>query len=380
MISSKPFDKLLGSLYAAPTRPELWNVFLKEFGAVSRTNKAALISHHLPGAEHRMLASLGDSVEDKENVRLYENLYSRFDEWTLRFPRKEPGRVVQGEDLWSKRALLKSTFYNEFLKKVDICHMACVGVAGSAGVFEALSIFRASSEGDFDPEQLAALEQVVPHLKIALYTRRKLLELESRVSEMETALDHLNAALVLVDATAKVLFANKKARVLLDCRDGLLFDRGELNTQSVLEGAALRSTLIHAAKAGAGEAAPKARPMLISRDQKRPLQVVAVPCRPETLGVSMRAAAVVFITDPDDKPTARPETLRLLFGLTRAEIKLALLLLEGRSLSEAAELNDVQRETVRSQLKSIFRKTSTRRQSDLMGMLVRLPEGHKRTD
>ncbi len=51
-----------------------------------------------------------------------------------------------------------------------------------------------------------------------------------------------------------------------------------------------------------------------------------------------------------------------------------MVLLDGKSLLEAAELNNVGKETVRSQLKSIFGKTGTRRQSELIGLLARLPE------
>jgi DNA-binding CsgD family transcriptional regulator len=255
--------------------------------------------------------------------------------------------------------------------------MACVAVAGPPGVVEGLSIYRGPSEDEFDRDQLAALERIVPHLRTALYTRRKLLELESRVSDMETTLDRLNTALVLVEASGKVLFANRNARTILHCRDGLVFDRGELIAHYATDGAALRAALVNATKTGTGKGA---RAVLISRANKRPLQIVAVPCRPETLGTHEKAATVVFITDPDQRVPACPETLRVLFSFTRAEIKLAMVLLDGRSLSEAAALNGVGRETVRSQLKSIFLKTNTRRQSELIGLLARLPEGNTGTE
>ena len=79
---------------------------------------------------------------------------------------------------------LKSTFYNEFLKRFDTCQMACLATVGSQGIFEALSIYRGPSENEFAKDQLAALQIIVPHLQTALYTRRKLLALESRVSDL----------------------------------------------------------------------------------------------------------------------------------------------------------------------------------------------------
>ena len=347
---------------------------------MSGVNKAALISHVLPENKHRMLATLGDCVRDDENVRLYEEVYGELDEWTVRLPKRtDTGGVVQGEDLWPSGELLKSTFFNEFLHKVDISRMACVAVARSPGIFEALSIYRGPSEEEFDREQFGALELIVPHLQIALYTRRKLLELESRVSDMESALDHLDTALVLLDANAKVLFANRKARVVLNCRDGLGFCRGELSAQEGTARAALRAMLAAAINPGVGKGKSNANAMLIARATKTPLQMVAVPLRPETSAVSEKAVAAVFITDPDQRPPARPEMLRALFGLTPAETKLVTLLLDGKSLSEAADGNGVGRETVRSQLKSIFLKTGTRRQSELISLLARLPAGHAGT-
>ena len=45
MAHAHTFDRLLTTLYAAPTQPEMWNTFLQEFGEISSVNKAALISH-----------------------------------------------------------------------------------------------------------------------------------------------------------------------------------------------------------------------------------------------------------------------------------------------------------------------------------------------
>jgi DNA-binding CsgD family transcriptional regulator/PAS domain-containing protein len=366
-------DKLLTTLYAAPTHPELWNNFLKEFGEISSVNKAALISHRFDVNEHKMLATLGDGIKDRENIRLYEEFYCQVDEWTRRFPKTENGRLVRGQEIWATEAMLQSTFFNEFLKKVDVLHMVCVAFSGSPGNFEALSLYRGPHEDEFDSEELDHLAQIVPHLQTALYTRRKLLELESRASDMETALDALSTALVLVSATDKILFANRNARAILGCRDGLISDGGRLMAQDTTECAALRAVLAGAISFGTGKAAPKPQAMLISRVTKRPLQLVAVPCRPETLAISRKAAAFVFIADPDQKAPSLAETLHALFRLTHAEVRLATVLLEGKSLSEAAQTNEVGKETVRSQLKSIFLKTGARRQSELISLLLKLP-------
>jgi DNA-binding CsgD family transcriptional regulator len=90
-----------------------------------------------------------------------------------------------------------------------------------------------------------------------------------------------------------------------------------------------------------------------------------------------RAVAIVFVNDPDEKQASPVEVLRALFNLTPAETKLAISLMDGNSLSESADLNQVGRETVRSQIKSIFQKTGTKRQGELIRLLALIPYANK---
>ena len=68
-----------------------------------------------------------------------------------------------------------------------------------------------------------------------------------------------------------------------------------------------------------------------------------------------------------------PQTalLKNRFGLTSAEARLVLRLVSGDSLRAAAKALGVQYETVRTHLKSIFQKTGTRRQAELVIVVVR---------
>jgi DNA-binding CsgD family transcriptional regulator len=81
----------------------------------------------------------------------------------------------------------------------------------------------------------------------------------------------------------------------------------------------------------------------------------------------------VFIADPDQQGHARKEGMQELYGLTSAETELALLLAAGKSLREAAAERSVSLETARSQLKTLFSKTNTRRQSELVRLVLLLP-------
>jgi DNA-binding CsgD family transcriptional regulator len=70
--------------------------------------------------------------------------------------------------------------------------------------------------------------------------------------------------------------------------------------------------------------------------------------------------------------------LRMEFGLTKAEARLALRLAEGASLASAAEAFNVKMTTVRSQLQQVFAKTGASRQTELVAMLLSHGYGFRR--
>jgi DNA-binding CsgD family transcriptional regulator len=65
-----------------------------------------------------------------------------------------------------------------------------------------------------------------------------------------------------------------------------------------------------------------------------------------------------------------PAFLASLYGFTKAEIRLVLALLRGEDLIQIATRNLVSLATVRSQLKSVFAKTNTHRQAEVIQLLL----------
>ena len=64
-----------------------------------------------------------------------------------------------------------------------------------------------------------------------------------------------------------------------------------------------------------------------------------------------------------------------LFGLTRAEARVANSLVQGLSPKDIAAASGVALGTVRTQLKSVFAKTRSRRQAELVRLLITLCPG-----
>jgi DNA-binding CsgD family transcriptional regulator len=62
------------------------------------------------------------------------------------------------------------------------------------------------------------------------------------------------------------------------------------------------------------------------------------------------------------------------FRLTPAEARIAAGIVRGKTLASIAKARGIAVETVRTQLKSIFKKTRTHRQAQLVALLVRLEQ------
>lgn len=69
-----------------------------------------------------------------------------------------------------------------------------------------------------------------------------------------------------------------------------------------------------------------------------------------------------------DVPT--PDDLRIAWGLTPAEARLATLMLKPMSLQETARHLGISLETARTHLKALFAKTQTNRQAELVLRLL----------
>jgi DNA-binding CsgD family transcriptional regulator len=362
-------SEVLAAVYAAPLKPDLWFVALERLSKAIGINQAGLLEHNPGQGRHKIFASVGDSIRD--GGPLYEQHYWQYDEWTGRFPKRPlPGGLVCGETVWPEIALRGSAFFNEFLQKYDVCQM--VGVPSYAGpnAFEVLSVYRGPEEPAFDEDQYRVLKFLAPHLDTALATRRRLINLDSKVNDLTNALNHLQAALILLDRRGMPLVVNTAAREICHRCDGLLLGRMGLEAQTIRESAELQALIRRTVSSVIGKDPVQGGAVLISRRSGRPLQVLVSPLSSSMIDAPQRATATLLICDPDKELPLPTTVLRELFGLTPAESRLALLLLHGMSLPETAEELGVSRETVRSQLRAVLQKTGAHRQSELIKLLV----------
>jgi DNA-binding CsgD family transcriptional regulator len=192
-------------------------------------------------------------------------------------------------------------------------------------------------------------------------------------------LDSLTVGVILLSAKGHVLTTNPAAKRLLAGESGLEASRDGLRAESADDSIRLGQLIARATAAPAGAGPESAGFLTLSRKKGPPLQLVVSPVRGFHTNETHPARAIVFIGDAAPKVGPTHETLSALFGLTPAESRLAMLLADGHSASAITQMVGVSRNTLKSQLSSIFQKTGTSRQAQLVRVLLQLPAARPTT-
>jgi DNA-binding CsgD family transcriptional regulator len=190
---------------------------------------------------------------------------------------------------------------------------------------------------------------------------------------MAEALDQMQQGTLLVDGDGRILYANRQARELLAVGDGLGASVNGLHADTPDEAQTLRRLIASAARA---EGASRAAGMMAIKRRcgRRPLAVLVVSCHTRTrlaAAIHPQRAVLVFVTDPDRASVVQSDLLRQLYRLTRMEAEIALAMLRGEGLKAIAESFGVSLSTARTHLQNVFDKTETRRQAELVHLLLR---------
>jgi DNA-binding CsgD family transcriptional regulator len=323
--------------------------------------------HHIGQEIHTIPASWGIAPETS---RLYQLHYGALDVWAMRGRRVPAGYVCSSQALCPIQEIVRTEIYNDFMSKVNIEHGMFGLIENSPSSWASLSLYRDSSSSEFQPADEDLLHILVPHLQRAFRLHFQFSELKARSSSAEMALDMLISGVIFLGSEGEVLFMNRKAEELLQSKDGLLCLRGKVIASVRSESDRLQAMIDSALHTGNGKGLGAGGTILISRQQARPLSVTVTPLTNSYVAFSIRSTAILFISDPDQNLEIPAELLQHRFGLTKAEVRLTLALLQGGSLKEAADLCGVTHNTAKSQLKIIFSKTGVKRQGDLIRLLL----------
>jgi DNA-binding CsgD family transcriptional regulator len=115
-----------------------------------------------------------------------------------------------------------------------------------------------------------------------------------------------------------------------------------------------------------------AEPIIVQRRDKLPVILRIWPFKGAAHSPEQQVHALVTLNALGPKPEPSATILAKTFRLTTPEAKLACIISRGAPLPIAARELEIPWETARTQLKSVFAKTYTHRQSELVALLLQV--------
>jgi DNA-binding CsgD family transcriptional regulator/PAS domain-containing protein len=287
------------------------------------------------------------------------------------FMRRWTPRILTDEDWMPREDLRRTEFYNDFHRPQDVGASLMIRLAARGFEIANMNIARPTRNGRFETADLEVARYYHPHFIRAFDLGQKFAATRRLSGELAEVLDRSPHGLFILSEDGRIRHANRVGERMVGETGGLRVIAGSLTASNVSEARRLAALI---ATAGAADRERRSGgSMAIATPMRRsPLSITVAPMRSDRFSPVYRGHSIlVCVTDLDASVALPEQRLRDLFGLTRAESRLALALFEGKSPSDAAESFGISPHTVRAQLGHVFEKTGANRQADLVRLMMR---------
>jgi DNA-binding CsgD family transcriptional regulator len=293
--------------------------------------------------------------------------------WHLRDVRAERGvplllrgeKVVTDQEIVTPKEMQRLGYYTENLAPFGFQWFAVIGFWSGSALW-GLSIQRTTREGPFNQSDKLLLGRLSQRLTEVASLSKAVGR--SVLSGISNALHLLDQPALALDSLGHVIDANATAERLFDdeirVKDRRLYLRDQ-GARLLLDG------LVGQMKTTPDTTSLPVQPIVVRRLGDRPVIIRILPIDGAARGPFLGARALLVLNDLSQKVIPSLDLLKRTFGLTPAQAKLAKLLATGISPERASDELGLSLQTVRTQLKIIFSKTDTHRQSELVSLLSR---------
>jgi DNA-binding CsgD family transcriptional regulator len=367
---------LIDFIYAAVLDGDLWPTVLTKLADTTGTMQAIIATmdrrtNRFDSISRRTIAELDAS---------YKNYWAFRNPLWAKIAALPTGALYSLDSLMPRQDFAKTDIFNEWWKPADYS-LAMLGanLQIEDQLSSMLCVVNAPGNDMLAKEQTRLFQAAARHIARAVRIHRQLWTLDHLNGSTPERFEGLRQGAILVDAAANVLFINSAARAILETGGGLILKGGCLATTDGTD--ALQRLIASCAHRIGPLRGPLGGELEVQRGPHRAgLRLVVTPLRSrnqaaEIPWLGLRApVAIVTMADPEISQQRLAQDLNERFGLTVAEAGLAAEIVKGDGREAAARRRGISVATARSQLASIFEKTGTHRQAELVHLLLELAE------
>jgi DNA-binding CsgD family transcriptional regulator/PAS domain-containing protein len=363
MRSESDLASLIAAIYETGMDFSLWPDALRRIAAAFDAPSAGMARQGETPADCWIFSSGMEPEYEKKYMDYYHSVNPVWQS----VPTAPVGTVQTDTMVIPRRELSRTEFFNDFLVPQRMGGLLNAVVLMEEGRQTVVTV---QGNREFEASHVELHKILTPHLQRAVQINIKLARAElHRIAAVET-LNQLEEGVLFVDLNARIMFANRAAERFFANRD-LRLNKGRLHAGSAAETATLHAVIAKCAETGIQHR--RSNFVSLRREAGRsPLSLLIAPLPMETSSglVARQPMAVIFVNDPDQKSKPTAVQLREKFGMTPAEAGFAVEILKGDGIQAAADRLSISRATARTHLSRIFDKTGTRRQAELVRVLL----------
>lgn len=363
-------DELIGSIYAAAAGDGDWLDALGG-GARQLNASAAFLFDTRAAATNGGLAVPWGIAEEVTHRFLGE--VAAVDVWFHELLRRHSAMTTgicwSTDDLLPERELKRTRFYADYLRPCDLGRNVGAIVAHDSDDPYGptpLCFYRPIKSEPFSVDDREKARLLSKHFAQAVAIRTRLFAVDENLGG--AALERIPTAVIGLSSDRRILLTNPAADAVLRNARPAPVVHGKLRAQETPETVRLERCL-HACARYRFDAEMRLTIRLCAPvGSGLVMHLAPAPARSRRYGL----AAVGILVRESEAPASLADAMRALYGLTPAESALVDALAQGKSLEDVSSERAVGLATVKTQLSSIFAKTNTRRQSDLMRLAFSL--------
>lgn len=273
-----------------------------------------------------------------------------------------PGSFLRDIDLMPMADLMEDPLRAELLEPIGLAWEMGIAFFEPSGSTLLFSILNETEKGPFSEAALARMNAIKGDLARAAFLSARLAFQQART--MTETLSMLGLPALVVGETGEVVSMNGLAEALAP-----RFAAGAFNRLIFADRRAgdLFRTCLDALRLGS---APPVQSLPVgATEDGPPLVLHIVPVRRYAQDIFSTGRVLVMVTPVGLAGPPDAKVIMGLFDLTRVEARVAQELTSGLTIDDISRTLGIARETVRTHLKAVFRKTGMNRQQELVRML-----------
>lgn len=369
MPAQRLFSELIGDIYEASYQPSYWPVVIEKICRITSSRSGAIVMQDMTTKEGNGLYPHGLSREVLFDYSKYAHLDPAF-------------RIMQFKPVGQAVNILTDVlheyesdeFHHMIRRRADLGYIAGATIVANETQTVGLALHRSFNATPYEEDTLQLVSDLIPHLERALRIHREFIRLRVEQSALAAGFESLTMGLVLLDHLGAPVYFNPVAREILEDHPAISITNEVITPSNREDATHLRRLILDCLQPSKMENRQRGGVIGLHHESRRhPLAVMIKPVATSELanrvdGIPVYAA--LYLCDPSRPIHLSADTLGKLYKLTRTESQIAIALANGMGVEEIAQAHRRSVNTVRTQLRSIFQKTNTNSQADLIRVLL----------